>query len=50
MNINDFKQIKQFVYIVSRQSNNRHLSWMTQFKNRCQTESTSWSSRLPTAT
>ena len=40
MNINDFKQIKQFVYIVSRQSNNRHLSWMTQFKNRCQTEIT----------
>ena len=40
MNINVFKQINQFAYIVARQSNTRHLSWMTQFKNRMQTEIT----------
>ena len=40
MNINDFIQINPFARLVSRQSNNRHLSWMTQFKNRCQTEIT----------
>ena len=38
MNANDFKQIKGFVHTVAKQSNTRHLSWMTQFKNRMQTE------------
>ncbi len=40
MNTNDFKQINQFMGKFVNQSNNRHLSWMTQFKNRCQTEIT----------
>ena len=40
MNINDFKQIGRFVHTVAKQSNTRHLSWMTQFKNRMQTEIT----------
>lgn len=40
MNIIDFKQINQFAHTVAKQSNNRHLSWMTQFKSRVQTEIT----------
>lgn len=40
MNVNDFKQINGFSHTVAKQSNNRHLSWITQFKNRCQTEIT----------
>ena len=40
MNINVFKQINPFIRKIQAQSNNRHLSWMTQFKNRCQTEIT----------
>ena len=40
MNINDFKQINKFVHTLAKQSNNRHLSWMTQFKSRMQTEIT----------
>ncbi len=40
MNVNDFKQINPFARIVSRQTNTRHLSWMTQFRNRVQSEIT----------
>ena len=38
MNINDFKQLNPFAYAVTRQSNTRHLSWMTQFDRRLQQE------------
>ena len=40
MNVNDFKQINPFARVVSRQTNTRHLSWMTQFRNRVQSEIT----------
>ena len=38
MNVNAFKQINQFAYMVMRQSNTRHLSWMKQFQGRLQSE------------
>jgi hypothetical protein len=38
MNVNDFKQIRQFIGKFVNQSNTRHLSWVQQFGGRVQSE------------